>query len=108
MAAHLCRPKLEASSRLKNVHVQNLPQEYDFSSSYENVLLDTLFQALKDFKACVKHDQHGIVDSVIAMVSNLKSVRECSSSDGFVSEKKLENALRNICSNTLIFYILRL
>lgn len=76
-----------------------LPQEDDFNSHYENLLLDTIFQALLDFKHCVTRDQHGIVDLVIVMISNLKTVRECSSSDGSLSEEKLENALKNLCNN---------
>ncbi|KLJ08813.1 hypothetical protein EMPG_15752 [Blastomyces silverae] len=76
-----------------------LPQEDDFNLNHENVLLGTVYQALNDFRDCVTHDQDGIVDSVIAMITNLKTVRECSSSDGSVSEERLEKALENICSN---------
>ncbi|OJD22618.1 hypothetical protein ACJ73_06032 [Blastomyces percursus] len=56
------------------------PQEGDYNSNHENVL-------------------YGIVDSVIAMIANLRTVREGSSSDDSVSEERLENALKNICSN---------
>ena len=73
-----------------------LPHEDDFDSKYETILLDTTVDVLLKFKGCVTYDQHGIIDSVIAMVTNLRAVRD-SDTVGAVSEGKLGNALRDLC-----------
>jgi hypothetical protein len=73
-----------------------LPHEDDFDSKYETILLDTTIDVLLKFKHCVTYDQNGIIDSVIAMVTNLRTVRD-SDTVGAVSEGMLRNALRDLC-----------
>jgi hypothetical protein len=71
-----------------------LPHEDDFDSEYETILLDTTVDVLSKCKGCVTYGQNGIIDSVIAMITNLRTVRD---SFGAVSEGKLGNALRDLC-----------
>jgi hypothetical protein len=71
-----------------------LPHEDDFDSEYETILLDTTVDALLKFKDCVTYEQNGIIDSVIAMITNLRTVHDSFST---VSEQKLGNALRDLC-----------
>jgi hypothetical protein len=74
-----------------------LPNEDDFESEFETVLLDTTVDALLNFKDCVTCEQNGIIDSVIRMVTNLRTVHDSPGSLGAVSEWKLGNALRDLC-----------
>ena len=71
-----------------------LPHEDDFDSDYETILLDTTIDNLLKFKDCVTYDQRGIIDSVIAVVTTLRNIRD---PFGAVSEGKLGNALRDLC-----------
>src|SRR5271163_4884823 len=70
-----------------------LPQEDDFDSEYEMILLDTTIDVLLKFKDCVTYDQNGVIDSVVAMVTNLRAVRD---SDA-VGAGNLGNVLRELC-----------
>jgi hypothetical protein len=76
-----------------------LPHGDDFNLKYETVLLDTTISALRAFKCYVSnitYDQSAIVDSVIAMVANLRSVHDFDGAVGAVSEAKLKNALKDL------------
>jgi hypothetical protein len=73
-----------------------LPQEDDFDSEYEMILLDTTIDVLLKFKDCVTDDQNGVIDSVVAMVTNLRAVRD-SDAVGAVSQGNLGNVLRDLC-----------
>ena len=75
-----------------------LPHKDDFDFEYETILLDTTIDILLKFKGYITYDQSAIIDSVIAMVANLRTVRDSSGTVGAVSEGKLGNALRNLCS----------
>ena len=70
-----------------------LPQEDDLDLGYETMLLDITFDSLLKFKGYITSDQSAIIDSVISMVTNLRTVR---GSDGAVSEINLGNALRDL------------
>ena len=89
-----------------------LPHKDDFNLEYEMVLLDTTIDVLRTFKCYIndiKHDQGAIVDSVIAMVANMRSVHELEGAVGAVSEEKLGNALADLSKKgTHIFHDLRL
>jgi hypothetical protein len=74
-----------------------LPHEDDFDSEYETILLDTTVDVLSKCKGCVTYGQNGIIDSVIAMITNLRTVRDSFGTVGAVSEGKLGNALRDLC-----------
>jgi hypothetical protein len=74
-----------------------LPHEDDFDSECETILLDTTIDSLSKFKDCIVCDQDGVVNSVIAMVTNLQTVRDFSGTMSAVSEEKLGNALRDLC-----------
>ena len=73
-----------------------LPHKDDFDFEYETILLDTTIDILLKFKGYVTYDQSAIIDSVIAMVSNLRTVRDSGGTVGAVSEEKLGNALRDL------------
>ncbi len=74
-----------------------LPHQDDFDSVYEMILLDTTVDVLLKFKDCVTYDQNGIIDSVIAMVTNLRTVHDSFGTVCAVSEEKLASALRDLC-----------
>jgi hypothetical protein len=74
-----------------------LRHEDDLDPDYETILLDTIINNLLKFKDCVTYDQSGIIDSVFAMVANLRTVRDSFGTAGTVSEGKLGNALRDLC-----------
>ena len=73
-----------------------LPHKDDFDFEYETILLDTTIDILLKFKGYITYDQSAIIDSVIAMVSNLRTVRDSSGTVGAISEGKLRNALRDL------------
>ncbi|PGH08676.1 hypothetical protein AJ79_05958 [Helicocarpus griseus UAMH5409] len=73
-----------------------LPQEDDFDLRYEAILLDICFEALERFRLYVGPEQRVVVQTVIDMVSNLKSVRD--SSDGSIREDQLKEAMRRLCN----------
>ncbi len=80
-----------------------LPDGDDFHPEYETILLDFTVDVLLKFKDCVTSEQHGIIDSIVAMVNNLRIVRDSPDTVGSVSEEKLGNALRDLCKDgTLI------
>jgi hypothetical protein len=88
--------------------------EDDFDSKYETILLDTTIDVLLKFKDCVTYDQNNIINLVITIVTNLRTVRD-SDTMGAVSEGKLGNALRDLCKkdkhvsyNSCDFILLRL
>jgi hypothetical protein len=70
-----------------------LPNKDDFNAEYDTILLDTTISSLLKFKGFIKQDQAVIVDCVIAMITNLRAVRD---SNGAVSEEKLADALRDL------------
>ncbi|TVY48539.1 hypothetical protein LOCC1_G001313 [Lachnellula occidentalis] len=76
-----------------------LPQKDDSNLEHERFLLDTTIDALRAFKGYIndtKHDQVIRVDSVIDMVTNMRSVHELNGDVGAVSEEKLRNALADL------------
>ncbi|KAF8860560.1 hypothetical protein BDZ45DRAFT_800719 [Acephala macrosclerotiorum] len=70
-----------------------LPNEDDFNAEYDTILLDTTINSLLRFKGFITQDQAVIVDCVIAMIMNMRAVRD---SNGAVSEEKLADALRDL------------
>ena len=74
-----------------------LPHEDDFNSEYETIMLDTTVDGLLKFKSCAPSDQSGIIDSVIAMITSLRTVCDSFGTEGAVSEEKLGNALMDLC-----------
>ena len=73
-----------------------LPHEDDFDLEYETILLDTTIDILLKFKGYITYDQSAIIDSVIAMVANLRTVRDSGGTVGAVNEGKLRNALKDL------------
>lgn len=71
-----------------------LPHEDDSNAEYETILLDIAVDGLSKLKDYVGSEQKGVIDSVIAMVISLKTVRD---SFGSVNERKLENEMENLC-----------
>ena len=74
-----------------------LPHKDDFNSEYETTMLDTTIDGLLKFKSCATSDQNGIIDSVIAMVTSLRTVCDSFGTEGAVSEERLRNALIDLC-----------
>ena len=70
-----------------------LPQEDDFDPQYESILLDTTSDALQMFKAVAEYGQQDIIESVRAMIGNLRISRDDS---GAINEGKFESALREL------------
>jgi len=70
-----------------------LPQEDDFDPQHERILLNTTSDALQMFNAAAGYGLQGIIESVIAMMDNLRIVR---GDLGAISEGKLESALRKL------------
>lgn len=78
-----------------------LPTKDDFKLEHETALLRVITDALSKFKnaaACNVYNQEAIVDQVIAMVGNLRDVRNSSDAFGAVNEKKLGEALLRLSS----------
>ena len=73
-----------------------LPHGDDVDANNETILLDITIDGLLNFKDFVMHDQRDVVDSVIDMVTNLRTVRDCSGLEGTISEGQLENAMRDL------------
>ena len=73
-----------------------LPRKDDFDLEYETILLDITIDILLKFKGYITYDQSAIIDSVIAMVANLRTVRDSGGTVGAVNEGKLGNALRDL------------
>ena len=71
--------------------IPKLPQEDDFDPQHERVLLETTIDALRNFKAAAGYGQQGVIDSVCAMMENLRFVQDYS---GAISQSKLESALQ--------------
>jgi hypothetical protein len=74
-----------------------LPQGSDFSFSFETHLLETVIDALGDFKNFIAMDQKTAVDFVTAMVTNLKTMRGQAATGGAVCEGKLQQGLKDLC-----------
>ena len=74
-----------------------LPHKDDFFLEHETILLNTTINALGEFKKYITDDQNGIIDSVIGMVTNMRTMSDSFDTVGAVSEGKLGNALRNLC-----------
>jgi hypothetical protein len=74
-----------------NFLLPKLPNQDDTDFEYETILLDTILDALWKFKHLLAKDWNHIIDSVIAMVTNIRTV---SDPEGRVTETKLDNALR--------------
>ena len=70
-----------------------LPQEDDFDPQYEKIMLDTTSDALQMFKAAAENGQHDIIESVRAMIGNLRNLRD---DLGTINEGKFESALREL------------
>jgi hypothetical protein len=68
-----------------------LPQEDDSSEEYETAMVETTINALHDFKEYVTDDSNGTMDSIIGMVTTMKSVGVET-----VHEKALSDALREL------------
>lgn len=73
-----------------------LPNGDDFDPKYGRILLDTTIDGLVQFKNCVENDQQHTVDSVVAMITNL---RDSFNLDGSVSEGNLTRVLGHLCKN---------
>ncbi|KAE8440778.1 hypothetical protein EG329_006578 [Mollisiaceae sp. DMI_Dod_QoI] len=69
-----------------------LPQEDDFDTKYEAILVDITIDSLSKFKIHLENDQKLIIDSVISMITNLKTVHH----SGTVGENELRNALKDL------------
>ena len=74
-----------------------LPQKDDFNPEYERILLDIIIDNLLKFKDCATYDQNGVINSIINMVSTMRTVRDSFDVLGVVNEGKLKNALRDLC-----------
>ena len=76
-----------------------LPQEDDFDPQHEKILLNTVGDTLRTFKAAAGYGQRDIIESVSAMMENLKIVRDES---GAINEKKLGSTLRKLSQTGMI------
>lgn len=74
-----------------------LPDEDDFDSEYEKMLLDTTVSCLLKFKTCLTCEQATSVDLVVAMVTNMRTVRKFSGGEDGLMQGKLEDALKDLC-----------
>ncbi|KAI9048432.1 hypothetical protein LZ554_007268 [Drepanopeziza brunnea f. sp. 'monogermtubi'] len=70
-----------------------LPGKSDTEASHDTALLDTMISSLQSLKQFIELEQMASVDLVIAMLTNLSTVRD---TDGSVSEEELANLLRNL------------
>ena len=85
-----------------------LPHEDDFDAKYEAIMLETTIDGLSKFKANLMYDQTGTIDSVIAMVNNLKTMHDSFGPGAAVSEEKLGKALREISARNCQAFLTRL
>jgi hypothetical protein len=89
------RDRLSAKAALYMVHhvflPPKLPQANDFDLELEDALINTVLKSLQEFKSLV--DDHSVVDSARAMISNFRVLRDGS---GAISEAKLTDALQNL------------
>ena len=92
--------RLALSSTIYLIHhvflPPKLPHEDDFNSDCEAILLDTTLEGLSKFRDSATNDQTDAIDSVIAMVTNMKSLHDYVGAEGAVSEEKFRNALRDL------------
>ncbi len=68
-----------------------LPQEDDSSEEYETALVETTINALREFKEYVTDNCQGTMDSIIGMVTTMKTIGV-----EMVHEKLLSDALREM------------
>ena len=74
-----------------------LPHGDDSKPEYEIILLDTVIEALRKFKSLIADDQYYILDSILAMVSAMRTMLDSSSSQSGLVEGKLEVDLKKLC-----------
>ncbi|KAF9894652.1 hypothetical protein FE257_006540 [Aspergillus nanangensis] len=70
-----------------------LPQQEDYNSEYESILLDNVISALGNFQAYLRTQEGEIIDCIIAMVSRLRKTRDW---HGDVNEAALKEALEEL------------
>ena len=70
-----------------------LPQEDDFDPQHERILLDTTSDALRMFKTAAEYGQRDIIESIRAMIDNLRILRDDS---GAIDSGKFESALQEL------------
>jgi hypothetical protein len=76
---------------LKLLHKDN------FDLEFETILLNTTIDILLKFKGFITYDQSVLINLVIAMIANLRTIRDSFGTAGVISKRKLENALRDLC-----------
>lgn len=71
-----------------------LPQEDDYNPKYDNVLLDKVIGALRNFSCYAPSQDASILDTATRAVSRL---RDIAGSQGDVNEEKLKKAIEQLC-----------
>ena len=74
-----------------------LPHGHDSKPEFEMMLLDTVIEALRKFKSLITDDEYHVLDSVLAMVTSMRTMLDSSSSQGGLVEGKLEVDLKKLC-----------
>jgi hypothetical protein len=74
-----------------------LPNEDDFDSECEMILLETIIECLWKFKGFIVSEQYPAIDSVIAMVTSMRNLHDSSGPRGGITEGKFEDALKSLC-----------
>jgi hypothetical protein len=74
-----------------------LSHKDNFDLEFETILLNTTIDILLKFKGFITYNQSVLINSVITMIANLRTVRDSLGTTGAISEGKLENALRDLC-----------
>lgn len=71
----------------------NVPQQDDYDSDHEHILLKIVSNALLGFKSHVADEWHNVIDSIIGMVENLQKVL---GSDGLINKAQLLDTLKKL------------
>ncbi|KAJ9225449.1 hypothetical protein DTO169C6_2182 [Paecilomyces variotii] len=82
----------------------NVPQQDDYDSDHEHILLKIVSNALLGFKSHVADEWHNVIDSIIGMVENLQKVL---GSDGLINKAHLLDTLKKLSveGGTLLLHI---
>lgn len=71
-----------------------LPQEDDYNPKYDNVLLDKVIEALRNFSCYFTSQDASILDTATRAVSRL---RDIAGHHGDVNEEELKKAIEQLC-----------
>ncbi len=74
-----------------------LPHKDDSKSALERELVSTTLEGLSRFRGYVSNQQHGLIDSAIAVMSNMYKVHGTSGHLVAVSDEELGQVLANVC-----------